>query len=109
MEERGGDGGHSLAAAGESESVGGGRRDGDRSSDRARQQLLRLTATGREAWSVADQLHGDVADLEACRADPDGGLGQEGDPARSAPLRTVGAVVAAEITQSRGGQQRVAR
>ena len=107
--EGGGDRGDALAAAGEAEAVGGGRRDGDGRAGGVAERGLGLGAARPEARAVADHLDGDVADREAGLADAGGGLGEQGDAGRAGPRagRTV-PKCAAEVAEAGGRQQRVA-
>ena len=70
---------------------------------------LGLRATGTEPGPVADHLHGDVADVEARRADPGRGLGEQGGTGGAGPRRVGGAELGAEVAQAGCREQRVAR
>ena len=63
---------------------------------------------GADLRSVADDLHGDVADGVAGLAHQAGGLGQQGGTGGAGPLRLGRAEPGSEVAESRGGQQCVA-
>ena len=58
---------------------------------------------------VADDLHRDVADLEARIAHEPGGLGEQGHPRRPGELGAAGAEVRPEVPDAGGREERVAR
>ena len=107
--ERGRDGGSSLTPAGETESVRGRPGDGHRGSAGVGHRGLRLLASGADLRAVADDLDGDVADLEAGLPHEPGRLGEQRQAAGPGKLGAVGAEVGAEVADPRGGEQRVAR
>ena len=109
-DERGGDRGDALAAAGEAEPVGGGRRDGDRGADGRGQRGLGLGAARAEPRAGCRS-----PGPRRCRSRSRpprtrrGGLGEQGAPRRRRP--TAGSAVPklrAQVAEPRGGQQRVA-
>src|SRR5690606_14165232 len=103
------DGGDALAAAGETQPVGGGGAQAHRSADRSTQGGLRLVAARTQTRAVADDLDRGVADDEAGLLDAAYGLGEQGGPAGAGPLGLGGAEVLAEVTEAGGRQQRVAQ
>ena len=94
---------HPLVAPGEPEAVGRRRGDRDGGADRLGQGALGLRAPAGQLRSGADDLHRDVADLEACGTDPSRGLGEQRAPRCTGPLRLAGPEVAAQVTETRGG------
>src|SRR5215472_16862194 len=76
-DERGGDCGDPLTATGEAESVAGGRREADRhAAEGCCECLLALSAPGRDAGTVTDDLDCHVPDQIASGSCQPRGLGQ---------------------------------
>jgi len=106
-QQRGGDRCNSFPATGKAQAVGGGRRKTDRGAYRFSHNPLGLGAACSQLGAVADELHGDVGDVEAGRSYARSSLGQKRGARSIGPLRIGGPVVATEITQASRTQQRI--
>jgi hypothetical protein len=108
-QQRGRDRCNSFPATSKAQAVGGGRRKTDRGANRLSHNPLGLHAARSQLGAVADQLYGNIGDVETGRSYPCSSLGQKGCSGGTGPLGIGGPVVATEIAQARRTQQRVTR
>src|SRR6476620_6909459 len=106
-QQRGGDRCNSLPATGKAQAVGRGRCKTDRGAYRFSHDPLGLGATRSQLGAVADQLHGNIGDVEAGGSYPRSSLEQKSGARSIGPLRIGCPVVATEITQASRTQQRI--
>ena len=99
---------HAFATAGEPETVGGGRRDRDRGAHRSRQHPLRLGPPRRRAWDGCRSAGRRRCRSRSPRSHPPAVSVRKATPVAPAHSGSVGAVVAAEVTEPGGAEQRVA-
>jgi hypothetical protein len=96
---------NSFPATGKAQAVGGGRRKADRGAYHFSHNLLGLGAARSQLGSVADQLHGNIGDVESGRSYARSSLGQESGAGGTGPLGIGRPVVATEIAQASCTQQ----
>jgi hypothetical protein len=106
-QERGCDRCNSFPATSKAQAVGGSRCKTDWGAYRFSHNPLGLRATRSQLGAVADQLHGDIGDVEAGGSYACSSLGQKSGARGIGPLRIGGPVVATQITQASRTQQRI--
>jgi hypothetical protein len=107
-DECGRDGGKSLSAPREAETVSRRGRKADAGPAGVAEYPLRLGSAWCDLRSLPDELHSDIADLSSRQVEPSYGLSQERDPSRAGPRGIGGTELAAEIAKPCGRQQGVA-
>ena len=96
---------NSFPATGKAEAVGGGRRKTDRGAYRFSHNSLGLGAPRSKLGAVANQLHGNIGDVESGGSYACSSLGKKGCSGGAGPLGIGGPVVATEIAQASRSQQ----
>ena len=98
-EESGRDGGDTLAASRQSQTVSRRRRERNRCAERGAEDLFGLLSSSRDLGALADRLHRYVADAPASSAYALGSLAEEVDAGSVGPLGLAAAEVAADVAK----------